>query len=65
MFIDCDPYGYLDVVTPYIAAGIAAQQAAVTQPARDFGFTLLGTLRASRAHAWHVWHAHPGPPRAV
>jgi hypothetical protein len=31
-----------------IAAGIASQQAAVTQPARDFGFTMLGTLRASR-----------------
>ena len=68
VFLDCDPYGYLDVVTPYnmtevstchyqlfmrtkaacgisgdaIAAGIAAQQAQATQPARDFGFTVMG-----------------------
>jgi hypothetical protein len=74
LYIDCDPYGSINVVTPYnmtepstcryslfmrskaacgisgdaIAAGIAAQQAAVTQPARDFGFTMLGTLCASR-----------------
>jgi hypothetical protein len=76
LFIDCDPYGSINMVTPYnmtetstchyslfmrskaacgiagdaIAAGIAAQQAAVTQPARDFGFTMLGTLCASRSH---------------
>jgi len=32
------------IVGDAIAAGIAAQQAAVTQPGRDVGFTLLGSL---------------------
>jgi hypothetical protein len=70
VYLDCDPYGYVDLATPYnmtepsqchyalfmrskaacgiagdsIAAGIAAQQLAATQPGRDFGFTLLGTV---------------------